>query len=196
MIFYCVRNEKELLTVCLTFSSVYPTKRLGDYRERRGPVKFFSSEFWNKALTVVFSPKITTILAMEGEIFLGIVVLIVLLGAAVMISRRKPKLSAGDRQHFQQQIAATASLDPAHSVLESHKIFITALGQLLGDRGTKLMAAERVRRFQARFPNAKHVWVSHRLRNRIAHETGIQVSAVQAEQARANFSRALGALSR
>ena len=75
--------------------------------------------------------------------------------------------------------------------MESHKLFVAAISTVIPDR--KLTAAQKVAQVSKEFPNENKIWEFHRLRNRLAHETDIQVSARQAEMGRKEFLRALKA---
>ena len=90
-------------------------------------------------------------------------------------------------------IKETQKLDPAHAVLESHKIFVKALQTIEGDTGN---AAAVITKFRHRFKNEKSVWSIHGLRNRIAHETEVKVTVRQAHNARQILATALKSLSR
>jgi hypothetical protein len=133
---------------------------------------------------------------MESGIFLAFVGGVIVVGACFAFLRRKRKLSDSDFQKFSQKILETKKLDPAHAIMESHKIFSAAIAVFLGEKVKHHTSAQKISRVQKRFPNPKQVWNFHRLRNRIAHETDTRVSAVQADQARENFIRALRSLTK
>ena len=155
------------------------------------------SNFFRRIFSRIdFLWEIRTIVAMGIQIFFVAIGVIFLLGIFVIFLRRKRKLSGSDFQKFSTKILETKTLDPAHAILESHKIFAAALGKIIGENAKKMTAAARVSQFQKRFPNQKQIWNFHRLRNRIAHETDARVSSVQADQARENFVRALRSLTR
>ncbi len=81
-------------------------------------------------------------------------------------------------------------LDPAHRVMDCHKLFIKALATIDGRAET---SAHKIQRFAMRFPNKKEVWKYHRLRNTIAHEE-IQISFREAKASSAAFLKALESL--
>ncbi len=94
------------------------------------------------------------------------------------------------------QIHSTKTLDPAHAVLEAHKIFTFALASLVNEKQRKrIKAADVIKKFADKFPNSKHVWKSHRLRNRIAHEPDVNVTQTHADLVRRDFVRAINAIS-
>lgn len=126
------------------------------------------------------------------DLGLTMVVLICLILAIIVwkLSRKK-KLSRLIIIRFSQKIRETASLAPAHSILESHKIFAVGLSHLYKKQKT---AAQKIAGVAKRLPNIKRIWGHHGLRNRIAHETDVRVSKTQAASARKDFIKALDAL--
>jgi len=128
---------------------------------------------------------------MPQLIFLLIVTIIVL-GLIVLLFRKQKKLSLQEFQRFSTTINKTKSLDPAHSVLESHKIFVKAVSKVYSGE----TAAKTVAKAQKQFPNKGKIWHFHGLRNRIAHETGVKITHAQAENARKEFVRALKSISK
>lgn len=74
------------------------------------------------------------------------------------------------------------------SVLEADKL----LDEALRERGiTGQTMGERMKSYQSRWSNANAVWTAHKLRNRIAHETDVQVSYGDARSALAGFKHGL-----
>lgn len=126
------------------------------------------------------------------SLIIAILILFVFIaGAVIAFKHRKPKLNPELYNKSVQQIRNTSKLDPAHAVMESHKIFIKALQSLVH----KPMSAAQVTNYLLKYiPNQKDIWIYHRLRNRIAHETDITVSQQQADQARKVFVRGLEGL--
>ncbi len=118
-----------------------------------------------------------------GVIFLGFLLF--------LLRKRKPRLSPKSVRSFVSRIEATKKLDPAHSLLESHKIFIQALKPLAKKKKT---AAEVVKIVANYLPNKERIWYFHRMRNRAAHEVNFNMTAGQAQDARNNFIRALKSL--
>ena len=66
------------------------------------------------------------------------------------------------------------------------------LDQALRDKGIpgKTMG-ERMKHAQKRWSNANSVWAAHKLRNRIAHETTVQLAPQMVQSALASFYRGL-----
>ncbi len=127
-----------------------------------------------------------------AEIIFSVLGLIFLLGLVIVLRWRPKKLSEKNFQTAVEHIQDTESLDPAHSIMESHKIFIAALKNLLLDKNSN--AAQTTKKFAKRFQNQAQVWKFHGLRNRIAHETDIKVTENMAGEARKTFVRALESL--
>ena len=123
-------------------------------------------------------------------IIIGAVVLF-LLFILWKLSRQK-KLSPKTIIQYSAKIRKTASLDPAHAIMESHKIFVAALSNLFKNK--KLTAAQKIAKIQKRLPNIAKIWRHHGFRNKIAHETDVRVSKTQASSARKDFIKALESL--
>ncbi len=130
------------------------------------------------------------------ELFLT-AALILLLVIVVIATRGNKKLLQETFQKVERDINNTKNLDPAHAILEAHKIFVFTLASLVPEKRRKtIRAAETIKKFAGKFPNAHHVWKSHRLRNRIAHEPDINVTPTHADLARRDFIRALRSVSK
>ena len=128
---------------------------------------------------------------MPQLIFL-IIATIIVFGLVVIFWSKQKKLTAQEFQKFSTTIKQTKSLDPAHAILESHKIFVKALKQIFPEK----TAAKIIAKAQKNFPNQGKIWQFHGLRNRIAHETDIKVTSSQSENARQEFIRALKSISK
>lgn len=133
---------------------------------------------------------------MNFEIILAIVVFIGVL-ILVLVSRHEKKLSDSTVRRAIKNIRETEKLNPAHAILEAHKIFIFTLATLLPpDKRRKTKAVDVVKKFSKRMPNEAQIWKTHRLRNRIAHEPNIKVTATHANLTRRDLIRALQSLSK
>ncbi|PIR51035.1 hypothetical protein COU78_02645 [Candidatus Peregrinibacteria bacterium CG10_big_fil_rev_8_21_14_0_10_49_24] len=80
--------------------------------------------------------------------------------------------------------------DPVRKVLEADKV----LDQALAARGYKGSLGEKLQKAGPRFSDLDAVWRAHKLRNRIAHEPGADISASQSAAAVAAFHRAVSDL--
>ncbi len=111
--------------------------------------------------------------------------------------RRGKKLSSHTAHRAIKDIRETEKLDPAHAILEAHKVFVWTLASLIPERQRKkIRAAEVVKKFVKRMPNEAQIWKTHRLRNRIAHEPNIKITATHADLARRDLIRAIQSLSK
>ncbi|MCF7812008.1 hypothetical protein K9M59_00125 [Candidatus Gracilibacteria bacterium] len=127
---------------------------------------------------------------MEIAIFLGLGILIILLGVVFLCFRKKVSLPSDFATRTIHQIKNTHNLDPAHALLESHKIFVSALETLFPNQ-KNMTAAETISKIAPRFTNEHDIWKFHRIRNKIAHEPGIRISYEDSHAARQAFIRAL-----
>lgn len=133
----------------------------------------------------------------ETEILIAVFGVVMVAGAALLFFRRTKALPRPIADRSIAEIKKTKSLDPAHAILESHKIFVWTLAQLIpSGKRRGINAAGVVQKFAPRFPNTPHVWKSHRLRNRIAHEPNVRVSKTHADLARKDFIRAIESITR
>ncbi|MDD5103651.1 MAG: hypothetical protein PHX93_04585 [Candidatus Peribacteraceae bacterium] len=80
--------------------------------------------------------------------------------------------------------AAIALSDPSRRVLEAEKVCDAVL-KALGYTGT---FAEKLQQAGPRLTRLDDIWNAHRLRNRIAHEMNIRVSAAQSDRALKAFA--------
>ncbi len=126
------------------------------------------------------------------EITIFLFCAIFLFGIWFLIVKRPTKLSAENYKKYSAKILNTKYLDPAHAILESHKIFVAAISTICTEK--RLTSAQKVSRFAKQFPNERKIWQLHRLRNELAHEVEVEVLKTQAELARREFIRALRAL--
>lgn len=126
---------------------------------------------------------------MDTTILLTGIILIVL-GVTILflLWPRRKKLSESAKQSVRTSWNHAKSLPDAHRrVLEGDKVLdklLTALGYT-GTLGEKLKKADK------QLPDINAVWRAHKLRNRIAHETGITVSAREEAEAMAAFERVI-----
>lgn len=127
------------------------------------------------------------------------ILLVLLLGAllvALLLRKRKRLPSSVSRKAI-RDIQKTESLDPAHAIIEAHKIFIFTLASLLpSEKRKRVRAVDVVKKFIKQMPNEAQIWKTHRLRNRIAHEPNIKITNTHADLARRDLIRALNSLSK
>lgn len=74
------------------------------------------------------------------------------------------------------------------AVLNADKL----VDQALRDRGLRGQTmAERMKNFNSSFSDRNGIWMAHKLRNKIAHESDVKVSYDDARRALSSFKRAL-----
>jgi hypothetical protein len=124
--------------------------------------------------------------------YIVILFFLLLIGSGVILfGFRKKKLKPEIYETYSTRIHDTCTLDAAHSIMESHKLFVIALKTIGGQNKN---AAKVIAQHQKRFPNIKKIWTAHRLRNQLAHEIGIKVTDNDAEKIRQTFIQALKSL--
>ena len=83
--------------------------------------------------------------------------------------------------------ALDALEDPGMKVIQADSIFAEAL-KAAGYSGS---LGDMLKKAGARFSNEQAVWDAHKLRNRIAHESGIQITQDEAKHALRAFWKAI-----
>ena len=121
-------------------------------------------------------------------IALGLLVLLVVLGALVVSIQRSRSIGASDRARLDKEWAHAVSLAaPDAQISEAEKVLDHAFA-LLGAKGS---FADKLRALGPRLGDAQAVWNIHKLRNRLAHEPGVHATASDAKRALAIFRRAI-----
>ena len=123
--------------------------------------------------------------------------ILVVLAAVVLIylwwwtATRRTKLSSTTKRAVNKQLVSISNLDdPALQILECDKV----LDQILGSLGYGGTLGEKLKSAGPRLQNTNDLWWMHKLRNRIAHETGFGASSDQAKRSVAIVSRLLKTL--
>lgn len=128
-------------------------------------------------------------------IFFLAAVLIVggILFAVISFSKHSPK--GLKKEYYQQQwlsIESQLKKDQASSftlcVLNADKLLDKALKES-GVKGETM--GERMKNYQSKWSNSQNVWGAHKLRNRLAHETDVNINYDQSRRALAAFRQAL-----
>ena len=114
---------------------------------------------------------------------------LIALFCVVFFSRRR-KFSEKDQRMFierWQQVTVGFKNNPAKRVLDADKLLDFAMSRkgFSGSMGEKLKKADHY------FSRIQEVWYAHKLRNRIAHEVGYEVSEREAVDALSKFKLAL-----
>ncbi|MBM3230977.1 hypothetical protein FJZ28_01470 [Candidatus Peregrinibacteria bacterium] len=126
--------------------------------------------------------------------------LILLLAAAVItvlfvawkLSRRR-RVSQNDRQKIALEWSHALSLPaPEAKILEADKV----LDHVMSALGAEGSFADKLRNLGPRLKNPQLLWDAHKLRNRIAHETGVRVDRKEVERALRSFEEAMHAFLR
>ncbi|MGI6612644.1 MAG: hypothetical protein ACOX0Z_03695 [Candidatus Nanosyncoccaceae bacterium] len=128
-------------------------------------------------------------------IALGLVFILVLgLILVAVISRRTPRQRL-DKEVYQAEwlkITNNCEVNDSNSlamaVLSGDKLVDRAMIEL-GFAGKTM--GERLKNSPKKFSNLDGLWSAHKLRNKLAHETGFVISSKEARQALANFRQAL-----
>lgn len=124
---------------------------------------------------------------------LAVLFLAAMVVAVVRHFQRGRLLSAADGRRLSAQMDTAEEQRDAHrKVLDGEKVLDHAL-RTLGYRGT---FADKLKRAAPRLRDSEAVWRAHRLRNRIAHEAGVDVDGREAAGALRAFRRALEDLCR
>jgi len=130
------------------------------------------------------------------KIFFFSVGLVVLAGIVLFFtwrSTRSRKLSGASLKQVQQAWSHVESLqDPVRKVMEADKVLDLALGEL----GYKGSVADKLKKAGPRINNLQAVWDAHKLRNRLAHETGAHVDQAAAKRAVASLRKGIEGLSK
>lgn len=119
---------------------------------------------------------------------LGNIIGVLFLFFAIMYLRKKKTLRGYAKKRIETLWSNVDTHEyPAQKVLEADKVLHAAFKELgcKGDLGSLL------KRHGSRLPNLDDVWMAHKLRNRIAHDAGIQVSEKDAARAVQAFRRAV-----
>lgn len=121
----------------------------------------------------------------------GLVLAAIALLSIVKRGLTKRGLPAGVHTELLRELNACEAIpDPHRSVLEAEKVLHHALS-ILGYTGS---FGEILKKVGPRLSQEQAVWDAHKLRNRIAHERELQVTASQAKHAIAAFRKALSDL--
>lgn len=124
-----------------------------------------------------------------NPIFLIIAVVFVLaIFFAIVISRRKKKLTDSEESFIRNQWRMIGlGKNPKNDILEADKLLDFILGKygFHGSLGEKLKKAERL------FSDKNGVWFAHKMRNKFAHELSFSPSEFEFRKALESFRRAL-----
>lgn len=103
-------------------------------------------------------------------ILIGVAVVVLVLVGKKMRGRNKLSSSAAKRvKKLWQQVLAIE--DPVRFVFEADKV----VDQLMQELGYSGSFADKLKVAGPRMPNLQSIWDAHKLRNKVAHETGFVV---------------------
>lgn len=118
----------------------------------------------------------------------AIIAIVVFITFEIFVFWRRRKFSKRDMAFVVSQwetLRADAVRRKNHAVFEADKLldFVLKKRGYTGPMGDKLK--------KAKFTRPDDVWKAHKLRNRIAHETGFQVTEQEARRALSSYKQAL-----
>lgn len=128
-------------------------------------------------------------------LILGLVAILLLVVALIVfLTRHTPKLNL-DKEFYQAEWLKIIN----SCELNNHSSFAMAIinGDNLVDKAMLELGlsgrsmGERLKKYPQKFSNLNGLWAAHKLRNRLAHETGVKLNKDLTTQALANFKRAL-----
>lgn len=132
---------------------------------------------------------------MESGIIALVTAAVVIAVVLFLIIHFSPQANKVDKQKYQskwlaiEQGVKTDNIDSRQmAILNADKLLDQALRET-GSRGSTM--SERMKSRQGVWSNANSVWAAHKLRNKIAHETSVQVSEDMTRRALASFKVAL-----
>ncbi len=122
-----------------------------------------------------------------SDLLITLGILIVLgMGLAVLLWPRKRRLDSAAKARITAAWQHAVNLpDPHRRVMEGDKV----LDHLLAALGYKGTLGEKLKRADRILPDKNGAWRAHKLRNRLAHEPGAQVSPKEEAEAMAAFER-------
>ena len=125
-------------------------------------------------------------------LFSGVVIIGLVLMVVIATTRKSPK-GINVEQYRSKWLNITSSVTQEEA--SRHLAIINAdklLDQALKDRGIKgETMGERLKNAKDKLSHRDAIWFAHKLRNRIAHESDVKVSAQDAKRALAGFKSAL-----
>ena len=120
--------------------------------------------------------------------WLAIAVAVPTIFFAILISRRKRKLTRDEEAFIRNQWRIIGDgQNPKNDILEADKLLDFALEKFgySGSLGEKLKKAGKL------FSDENGVWVAHKMRNKFAHEINFQPSEFELRSALESFRKAL-----
>ena len=122
----------------------------------------------------------------DGIIMFGVLAIfaLIILSYVIYVQKLRKKLPVRVKHRIRMEWGHLRTLkEPSQRVMEAEKI-ADGLLKTLGYEGT---FSDKLKKAGPMFANNKSIWAAHRLRNQIAHETGMKVSVKEADRAVASF---------
>jgi hypothetical protein len=121
-------------------------------------------------------------------ILIGVVVVAVIVMVVVWRMMRSRSLTSAAQKKLLMQFESAKNQPDLHRrILDGENVVDLAL-RSLGYQGS---FGDKLKKAGPRFSDVQGLWNAHKLRNRIAHEAGVQISAADADRAMYVFERAL-----
>lgn len=100
-------------------------------------------------------------------------------------------------QEIEQMAKAGGASQLKNAVMEADKLFDYVLKAKVGAEGTMADRLKRSQKYFSNKPEYNNLWYAHKVRNQIAHETGFNLSPVEAKKVIGYFEKSfkkLGAI--
>lgn len=132
--------------------------------------------------------------------FIGIVVLLVLFGCAVMVIQRRFQrpdlmdLTPEEVKRRWQEIMKTSeqgTMGAKLALIEADKLLDNVLKSMMMPGDT---LGERLKMAAYKYPAITKVWTAHKLRNQLVHDSAFQLRSSEARHAMSDFQNALKTL--
>ncbi len=123
-------------------------------------------------------------------IILAVIGLTILLAFFVMIKSSRRGLAEVQQKYVRKhwnQIVEEVQTNPNLAVMEADKL----LGYAMKARGIEGSVGEQLKKAPSMFGDVNAVWSAHKLRNKLAHEIGMKITASQAKSNLSIFKKAL-----
>jgi hypothetical protein len=128
---------------------------------------------------------------MSPALWIGLILVIVVIAGIALMARKVAKKRrlppASAKRHAEAWRNVLAIQDDHRKIVEAEKVIESALKEL-GYQGS---FADKLRAAGPRFSDAQALWSAHKLRNRIAHEMGVNLAEREVRSSLAAFERAL-----
>ena len=117
-----------------------------------------------------------------------IAVVVIVLGAWWIAMHRTPRLNTTQQKIIRKQWTAAAGASDTHRrIIEADSV----VAKLLRELGFQGSMADGLKKGGKYLPGLNDVWSAHKLRNRLAHEPGMQPTAREVDAAMKAFGRVI-----